>query len=86
MNINPKLLVSTLENIPEIIETYISNIPHDKFDTKRNPDTWTIREHIYHLASVQKMLYKRIELIKNTKNPIIQPFFPEKQVSISDFL
>lgn len=85
MKLDPKLLVSTLENIPEIIETYVSNIPKERLDVKRNAEAWTIREHVYHVASVQKMLYKRIELIRTEKNPVITPFFPEKQVAIGEF-
>lgn len=83
MEFRVELLIATLKSVPEIIETYVSNIPKDKLDLKRNKETWTIREHVYHLASVQNMLYQRIELIHNTIHPIIEPFFPENQVSIN---
>ena len=78
------ITVSTLESIPDIIEAYVSNIPKERFDEKRNAEAWTIREHVYHVASVQKMLYGRIELIRAEKNPAIVPFFPEKQAAIGD--
>lgn len=76
-------LVSVLESLPGIIETYISNIPDDKLDNKRNKDAWTIREHVYHIADVQKLFYDRIELLKTVTNPVITPYFPETQKSIS---
>ncbi len=85
MAFDPQPLVSALESIPGIIEAYVSNIPKERFDEKRNAEAWTIREHVYHVASVQKMLYKRIESIRAEKNPAIVPFFPEKEAAIGDF-
>ena len=84
MIIDNEKLLATLKDLPEIIETYFRNIPEDILDKKRNETSWTIREHLYHIADVQEMLYARILKIRNEENPIITPYFPEnesKQVS-----
>lgn len=78
MVINKEMLIPTLKNLPVVIETYLENIPSPLLDLKRNQDTWTIREHIYHIASVQQLLLERMLLIKNEADPHIVPFFPEK--------
>lgn len=72
----------TLKNIPEIINSFISRINESDFDRKLNPESWTIREHLYHICGVQKMLLKRIETIKNDIDPVIEPYFPQNDNSI----
>jgi hypothetical protein len=75
-----KYALETLENLPLIIENYVNNIPSEIMDKKRNESTWTIREHIYHIADVQIILLNRIKLIVSEDNPIIEPYFPDQDV------
>jgi uncharacterized damage-inducible protein DinB len=75
-----KYAIETLENLPLVIENYVINIPAEIMDKKRNESTWTIREHIYHIADVQIVLLNRIKLIVSEDNPIIEPYFPDQDV------
>lgn len=79
MFLNKENLLKTLQDLPEIIETYFKIIPEDFLDKKRNETSWTIREHLYHIVSVQEMLYQRILKIRDEENPIITPYFPENE-------
>lgn len=72
-------LLMTFQGLPEIIKSYIGNIPDNFLDKKRSETSWTIREHLYHIADVQVMLYARILKIKDEENPIITPYFPENE-------
>lgn len=72
-------LLSTLHQLPEMIETYLKNIPEEFLDKKRNEDSWTIREHLYHIVNVQEMLYQRLLKIRDEENPVITPYFPENE-------
>jgi uncharacterized damage-inducible protein DinB len=72
-------VLKTFESLPEIIEEYFKNIPEEFLDKKRSKDSWTIREHLYHIAKVQEMLYQRILKIKNEENPVITPYFPDNE-------
>lgn len=81
MMINSNELI-TLKNIPIIINSFISQINESDFDRKINPESWTIREHLYHISGVQKMLLKRIETIKKNIDPVIEPYFPQNDTSI----
>ncbi len=73
-------LLSTLQGLPEMIETYFINIPEELLDRKRNEASWTIREHLYHIVSVQEMLYQRILKIRDEECPVITPYFPENEL------
>ncbi|HQE57957.1 MAG TPA: DinB family protein [Spirochaetota bacterium] len=72
----------TLKNIPDITNSFISQINDSDFDRKINTESWTIREHLYHICGVQKMLLERIETIKNNIDPVIEPYFPQNDNSI----
>jgi uncharacterized damage-inducible protein DinB len=79
MEFHVALLTGTLENIPAVIETYFRNIPENALDIRRTKEAWTIREHLYHIVSVQEMLLKRMEKIRDEEQPVIAPYFPENQ-------
>jgi|WetSurMetagenome_2_1015567.scaffolds.fasta_scaffold131410_2 uncharacterized damage-inducible protein DinB len=78
------ILVQTLKNSPDIIGNYISSIPEDGMNQKRKENFWTIRQHLIHLLQTQKLLYGRILKIKEEDNPVIKPYFPEKDEIIDD--
>ncbi len=79
MILNKEVLCKTLKELPDIIEAYVKNIPAVVLDLKRNDETWTIREHIYHIVQVQDMLFSRILTIQNEEHPVIVPYFPENE-------
>ncbi len=79
MIFNREVLAKTLKELPDVIEAYIRNIPAIVLDLKRNDETWTIREHIYHIAQVQDMLLSRILTIQNEEHPVMVPYFPENE-------
>lgn len=80
MFFNKENLLTTFHELPEIIETYFENIPEGVLDKKRDDKSWTIREHLYHIVSVQEMLYLRILKIREEESPVIMPYFPENEL------
>lgn len=73
-----------LKGIPEIVTAYVSQIPEVSRDLRRGEDSWTIREHVYHIAGVQRLLLTRIETIKQSLDPVIEPYFPEDDTDIGE--
>ncbi len=69
-------LFATFSGIPDILEAYFRNIQEEYLDRKRGESVWTIKEHLYHLAGVQELMYHRILTIKTEENPAIRPYFP----------
>ena len=74
-----KQTLKTFKQVPKVITDFFSGIPEDRLDVKRNAETWTAREHLYHIVDVQRMLLGRIEKIRDEQNPVIEPFFPENE-------
>ncbi len=81
MFLNKEVLLNTFGDLPQIIEEYFKNIAEETLDIKRSENAWTIREHLYHIVSVQEMLYQRILKIENEERPVITPYFPEKDIA-----
>ncbi len=79
MNKGLSNLILSLKNSPYIIQDFLVQIPNDKLDIIRNKDAWSIRQHLYHMAGGQEMLYERILSIKNDTNPKIMPYIPTKE-------
>ncbi len=79
MNFDKNELLKTLQSLPDIVEKYVENIPEELLDRKRSATAWTIREHVYHIADVQEMLYQRLVKIRDEENPVITPYFPDKE-------
>ncbi len=80
----PKATMKTLALQSEIVEDFLNQIPDELWDVRRGPEVWTLREHLYHLADVQKLLLGRIKLNLAEKNPVIQPFFPENSPVLAE--
>lgn len=78
-----EVLLRTFGDLPDIAETYFENIPAEYLDKECNNDTWTIREHFYHILTVQEMLYQRIIKIRDEQNPVITPYFPENEKNVT---
>ncbi len=68
----------------QVIEDFTKQIPQDLWDVRRGPEVWTLREHLYHLADVQKLLLGRIKLILAEERPVIQPYFPDNEPALAE--
>ena len=78
MKMLSKKLMISFSKLPYIIEDYLAQIPAIDLTRRRNPDTWTIEEHVFHIAGVQKMLLDRIKTVKENTDPVIEPYFPDQ--------
>jgi len=72
-------LLSALSSLPNIASNYFENIPEESLDVRRLPTAWTIREHLYHIAGIQAMLLARLDLMYREPQPVIVPYFPDKE-------
>lgn len=71
--------IETFKNLPSVIADFMDTLPEAVLDRKRNEETWTAREHLYHIVDVQDMLLSRILIIRDDENPIMVPFYPENE-------
>ncbi len=72
-----EIFIRQLANGPAILEDLIAAIPSDRLDREFGAGTWTVHEHVQHLALTQIMLKKRIDLFFREERPEIVPFTPD---------
>ena len=75
-----KAELHTFKILPNLIESYIAEIPAAAITRKRNQNAWTIQEHLFHIVDVQAMLLGRMQTIISEKHPVIEPYFPQNDV------
>mgnify|MGYP001061489561 CR=1 FL=1 len=59
--------MSAYKNLPKIVESYIARIGEGDLDRRRGKGAWTIREHVYHIADVQRLLLERMRTIRDSR-------------------
>lgn len=77
-------VLETLRTQPRVAEDWFRAIPADRLDVRRTPDAWTLREHLYHVAAVQPMLLKRMQLLRDDPHPVVVPYFPQNEPALAD--
>lgn len=76
----------SFRNLPLVAAEFINSVKEKDLDVNRNEETWTIREHLYHMVNVQEMLQGRMILIRDSDNPVIKPYFPEDDtIGLDDY-
>lgn len=71
-------LVVSLEKSAAILTDFINSIPGEELKVKRRSGFWSVQHHVYHLANVQELLYRRLVKFNEDIKPVFVPFDPEK--------
>lgn len=70
-------IVRGLGDSHAVLTGLVGSIPPELLDRKRGEETWSIAEHVAHLADVQPMLADRMRRILQEDTPEFVPFFPD---------
>jgi len=73
-----KSIISSLENSVEILPSIVREISPEFCKRRPSPEKWSAHEHACHLAEVHPMFFSRLDLMLSENNPIIKPYFPDK--------
>ena len=84
MSLPAPAALETLRTLPEIVESWFRAIPPLRLDIRRKPDAWTLREHLYHVAGVQRMLLGRMVLLRDMPKPEVVPYFPQNEPALAE--
>lgn len=76
-------VLETLRTLPEVVEPWYQAISPERLDIRRNPEAWTLREHLYHVAGVQSMLLGRMVLLRDHPQPQVVPYFPQNEPALA---
>jgi uncharacterized damage-inducible protein DinB len=74
---NPESIIQMLENAPCIIVPLVREVAAERVKQRPQPEKWSAHEHACHLAQVQPMFLKRLELMLNDPAPRITPYNPD---------
>ncbi|GFO70039.1 hypothetical protein GMLC_36180 [Geomonas limicola] len=76
-----KELLTGLGLTPKLLTALVQGIPAERLDLRRGEGSWTIAEHVSHLAEVQPMLLGRLHRLATEDHPVFVPFLPTDEPS-----
>jgi hypothetical protein len=65
-----------LENAPCVIVPLVREVAPEVLKRRPRPEKWSAHEHACHLAEVQPLFLKRLELMLGEREPRIEPYEP----------
>src|SRR5205823_1454622 len=74
----PKSIINALENAPAIILPLVREVPSEVMKRRPQPRKWSAHEHACHLAEVQPMFFKRLELMLSEPRSRIKAYYPDE--------
>jgi hypothetical protein len=72
-------LVEALRRMPAVLADFLGDVPEEELHRRRGPEFWTLYEHLEHLVTVQDVLFRRLELIRDEERPEIIPYNPHDE-------
>ena len=77
-------LIDSMKASISIFEAFTESLPAQVLDRRRRPGSWTLAEHISHLAQVQPMLLERLQRFTQEERPRFVPYIPGEDEETSD--
>jgi len=71
---NNAYLLSSLEKGPMIVRWIVNHASPDIYDTKNDPERFTFREVVAHLADWEPILHARMKQIKEQPGSVLIPY------------
>lgn len=75
---------ATIEDFPDKVKNYISNLSYDDLGLQYRPGGWNIKQVIHHLADSHMNSFIRFKLILTEDNPTIKPYDEKKWAKTTD--
>ena len=72
-------IILALDNGPRIIIPLVRDVPAGVVKRRPKPGKWSAHEHACHLAAVQPMIMRRLDLMLREQHPTIAPYYPDKR-------
>ena len=74
----PESIIIALENAPAIIVPLVREVPLEVLKRRPQPRKWSAHEHACHLAEVQPVFFKRLDLMLKVARPLIEAYNPDE--------
>lgn len=80
-----EMLLQSLSASPKIVERVLRVFPHDRLDDRIDPDRFTARELIAHLADYEQVILDRIRVAKLHPGREVPWYDPDSRCEEHDF-
>ncbi len=77
-------LIAHLRRLPSQIDDLVQSLTTEQLTTKVASDTWTIAQHIHHIADSHMNCFIRVKLILTEKRPQLKPYDQDSWVAMAD--
>lgn len=72
-------ILQGLARTPALIDDMLSRIPEDRLRVRAGADSWSIHEHLCHLAAVHPMLNERAQRFIDEEHPVFESYDPDAE-------
>lgn len=79
-------IVEALERAPSIVVPLVRDVPSTLLKRRPAPAKWSVHEHACHLAQVDGLYSRRLDLILQQPAPVITPYDPGRDEADDVFL
>ena len=76
--------IGVLEQLPQKLETLVSNLSEEQLETPYRPEGWTVRQVIHHMADSHHHSYVRFKWALTEDNPVIKPYLEKEWANLFD--
>jgi hypothetical protein len=76
-------LIEALRRMPGVLAEFLREVPEEELHRRRGEEIWTLYQHLEHLVTVQDVLHRRLQLIRDQEYPEIAPYSPEENETAS---
>ena len=76
--------IGVLEQLPQKLETLVSNLSEEQLETPYRPGGWTVRQVIHHVADSHHHSYVRFKWALTEDNPVIKPYLEKEWANLFD--
>src|SRR5262245_36252124 len=70
-------IIAALENAPGVLIPMVREIPEHLRRNRPAPEKWSAHEQMCHLADVNPLFSRRLDIILGESDPQIVPYFPD---------
>lgn len=76
--------IKEIEIAPEDVKEAVKGLEDDQLDTPYQPNGWTVRQVVHHLADSHMNAYIRFKLALTENNPTIKPYQESEWAELPD--
>ncbi|MBA3943771.1 MAG: DinB family protein [Herpetosiphonaceae bacterium] len=79
-----QILIAKLRSLPDQLEALVQGLTPKQLTTLVASDSWTVAQHIHHIADSHMNSFIRVKLILTEERPLLKPYDQDRWVTLVD--